>query len=240
MTKLYQFQKEDVRELRRQRYRSLVASEMGTGKSIVALFAAAESGARPVVVVCPAGLKYHWEAEALLHCGLRAEVLSGTRPPRRCRFPHPLVVINYDILGPWMPFLKKLDPELVILDEVQYIKNRAAQRTKNVQALCRGVKKIIGLSGTPLTNRPAELWVILNILWPDKFPSFTKYGFRYCRPSFEFGEIKFKGANHLPELHGKLKRYGMIRRLKKDVLTELPPKTRIVVPLPITARSQNC
>ena len=235
MTDLYPFQGRGVDLLEKFKYRALLADEMGLGKSIQALFAAKRAGARPCVIVCPAGLKYHWEAEAALHCNLRAEVLNGTRPPKiRLVRPHPLVIINYDILGPWMKFLKKLDPIMVLADEVHFAKNPRAARTKNLQYLCQGVEHVIGISGTPLTNRPAELWVILNILWPEKFPSYTRFGFRYCKPSLEFGQIKFKGANRLPELHKKLKKYGMIRRLKKDVLKDLPPKRRIVVPLPIS------
>jgi SWI/SNF-related matrix-associated actin-dependent regulator 1 of chromatin subfamily A len=234
MTNPYPFQSAGVDLLEKFGYRALLADEMGLGKSIQALLAMRRAAARPCVIVCPAGLKYHWEAEAALHCNLRAEVLNGTRPPKqRLARPHPLVIINYDILGPWMKFLKRLDPVMVLLDEVHYAKNRAAGRTKNVQYLCRGVPHVIGISGTPLTNRPAELWPILNILWPKKFQSFTEYGYRYCKPSYEFGQIKFKGATRLPELHNKLKKYGMVRRLKKDVLKDLPPKQRVVLPMPI-------
>lgn len=235
MTKLFRFQRKGVDLLEQFGYRALLADEMGLGKSIQALFALQRAKVRPCVIVCPAGLKYHWEAEAALHCNLRAEVLSGMKPPNvRLSRPHPLVIINYDILGPWMRFLKKLDPIMVIGDEIHFVKNRGTARTKNFQELCRGVEHVIAISGTPLTNRPAELWVILNILWPGKFPSWTKFGWRYCKPSYEFGQIKFKGATRLPELHKKIKRAGMIRRLKKDVLKDLPPKIRTVISLPIS------
>lgn len=235
MTKLKPFQRAGVDKLRRRKYRGLLADDMGLGKSVQALFAAAESRARPVVIVCPAGLKYHWQNEAALHLNWRAEVLSGRKPPKRgIGLSFRVVIINYDILEKWLPWLRRLDPELIILDEVHFIKNRSALRTQFTQMLCNGVRKIIALSGTPLTNRPAELWVVCNLLWPKKFPSYTKYGFRYCQPSWEFGEIKFKGANRLDELHARLKRYGMIRRLKKDVLSELPPKTRTVLALPLS------
>lgn len=239
MTIPYPFQAAGVDLLEKYKYRALLADEMGLGKSIQALLAMRRARARPCVIICPAGLKYHWETEAALHCNLRAEILSTTRPPReKIVRSHPIVIINYDILGPWMKFLKKLDPEIVILDEIHFAKNRSAKRTKHVQQLCAGVRKIIAISGTPLTNRPIELWPILNILWPKKFASFQKFGWRYCKPSYEFGQIKFKGAARLPELHKKLKKYGMIRRLKKDVLKDLPPKQRCLVPMPISDPKQ--
>lgn len=229
------FQDDGVNLIEKFKFRALLADSMGLGKTVQALRAARRSRARTTVVVCGAGLKYHWQAEAAAHCGIRAEVLEGMIPPPVRLFrPQRLVIVNYTILAGWMKFLKRLDPEMIIVDECQAIKNRFAARSQHVQMLCEHVPYVLGLSGTPLTNRPAELWVMLNILWPKKFPSFPKFGYRYCKPRLEFGEIKFKGAQNLDELHERLKRYGMIRRLKKDVMTDLPPKQRIVIPLPIS------
>ena len=239
MTKLFDYQRDGIRRIHHFDDRVLLADSMGLGKSVQALIAGQKSRARPIVVVCPAGLKFHWENEAAVHCNARAEILSGTRPPRGGLMRRPaLVIINYEILGPWMKYLKRLDPEMVIGDEIHYCKNRGTARTQNFQTLCTGVEKIILLSGTPLTNRPAELFPALNILWPKKFPSFTEFGFKYCKPELRFGKIEFKGAQNLDDLHRRCKRYGMIRRTKAEVLKELPPKRRIVQPMPIADARQ--
>lgn len=235
MTKLYPYQTADVARLRDFRYRCLVGNEMGTGKSLIALTAAEQAEAFPTVVVCPASLKYQWELQAAEHCGLRAEVLEGRKvPPDRLLRPRKLIVVNYDILGAWLPWLKKLKPELVVIDECQNIKNPAALRTKAVRELCKGVKKVLPLSGTPITNRPAEFFPVLNLLWPGEFPSFWKFGFEFCGPRKRPWGWEFKGATKIPDLNKKLRRLGYIRRLKKDVLQDLPEKTRAVVPVPLS------
>lgn len=188
----------------------------------------------PIVVVCPAPLKFNWEREALQHVGLRPEILSGMKPRKPTRFDRrqKLFIINYRILGAWLPFLKALKPQLVICDEGHYLKNQKAQRTKNVRKLCRGVPNLLILTGTPMTNRPAELYSLLKLLWPKKYKSFMSFGFKYCNARRGFrGRWEFKGATNLKELHSELLDNGMIRRRKVDVLPDLPPKIRTVVPL---------
>lgn len=220
--------------------RALLADEMGLGKTIQALYYVYKKRkCRPVIVVCPASLKYNWEHEAKHHMNLMSEVLEGRRPPKRKKFTScPILIINYDILRWWLPFLVALNPQVVIIDEVHYIKNRLSKRFKAVKALCAGVPHVIGISGTPLTNRPAELWPILSILRPDKFDSFFKYVFRYCKPrKLPWGWV-YDGAKNLGELHGYLRDWCMIRRLKKDVLPDLPAKIRQVIPLRLPDRRE--
>jgi SWI/SNF-related matrix-associated actin-dependent regulator 1 of chromatin subfamily A len=240
-TKLFPYQREGVRLIEEFGHRALLADEMGLGKTIQALTAAIQSGARPIIIICEAGLKYHWRKEVRHHFSMDADVLEGMKAPRRWKFRQPrrITIVNYDILGGWKLYLSRLDPEFAIVDEGQKIKNRDAQRTQHVQDICRWIPKLTILSGTPLTNRPAELWPALNLLWPDEFKSFYPFARRYCEPRIGFrGKWEYKGASNLPELHKKLKRLGMIRRLKADVLPDLPKKQRIVIPVPITDERQ--
>lgn len=229
MTKLYKYQKQGVRELHALDGRALLADEMGLGKTLQALTYARRM--EPVIIVCPASLKYNWEREAALHYGIGAEVLEGTRPPAKQRLTthHPMVVINYDILPHWLDHLIREKPQCVILDEVHYCKNKTAKRTKAVKKLCQGAEHVIGLSGTPMTNRPSELWSILNIIRPDLFPAFFPYAMRYCKARKRPWGWEFKGATNMPELNKILRENVMIRRLKKDVLKDLPDKQRSVV-----------
>jgi SWI/SNF-related matrix-associated actin-dependent regulator of chromatin subfamily A-like protein 1 len=248
-TQPYSYQVIGARRIKRYGGRALLADEQGLGKSLEYLmFLERNPELCPAVVVCPASLKYNWEDEAAKHFNLRAEVLEGTRPPKRLPLnPARLYVANYQILGKrnaenagpgWNDYLKALRPQSVCLDECQAISNLTAKQTKWVRRLCDGVPSVVGLSGTPLTNRPKELFSILNLLRPDLFPSFKVYGDRYCAPRMTQWGMQYDGADHLDELHGILTEHLMIRRRKADVLHDLPPKRRYCVTLPLTDPGQ--
>lgn len=121
----------------------------------------------------------------------------------------------------------------VLVSNCHYCKSRDSQRTKNCRKLAEKVPHVIAVSGTPITNRPVELWPVLNILLPKHpmFKSFTRFANRYCKPEWTRWGVKYTGAQRLDELHKILKRSVMIRRLKANVLKQLPAKTRVVVPL---------
>lgn len=237
----YSFQLRGVRKMERWGGRALLAFEQGLGKSPTAAFLAARHPDwRPVVVVCPAHLKHQWQRELRLHFGFRSDVLEGQTvdPPRLSRH-SPFQVINYDVLPYWVEYLKSLRPTYVIGDEVQTVCNRTAKRTKAFKELCRGVPHVAALSGTPILNRPAELFPILNILQPKEFPAFHPFAQRYCNPKRIFlGRARggafgwdYRGASNLEELHQRLLDTCLIRIRKEDVLKDLPPKRKILVPV---------
>lgn len=236
-TKPYPFQEEDAGELANNfKGRGLISHEMGMGKSLTSLLACQLLKASPVIIVCPASLKWNWEREAKVHFGLRAVVLEGTCPPADRGFPvnAKLVIINYDILGPWLRWLRKLKPQAIILDESHFIASRYAQRSRNCRKLCRKVPNVILLSGTPLVNRPSELWHQMHLLHPKIFTSFWSWARRFCAPRRTHWGWDVRGASNLPRLRKLLKKWGVIRRRKVDVLKDLPPKSRSVVPVPLT------
>jgi len=244
MTTPYPYQLRGVRRIERFHGRALLADEMGLGKTLQALLWWKQHPEfQRTIVVCPAALKYNWEHEASLHIHTRAHVLEGSKPKRRARsllrnMPAPLIILNYDILKGWLDTLKDLQPDAVILDEAHYIKNRNTLRSKTIRKLCEGVPNIVALSGTPLTNRPSELWPVLNIIHPILYPSFFPYAQRYCSPKRTPWGWDFRGATRLNELHSNLKETLMIRRLKRNVLKDLPPKSRYVIPLEISNRKE--
>jgi len=231
-TKLRPFQIEGVQQIYRFKGRVLLADEMGLGKTIQALYWIKKiPKRRPVVIIAPASMKYVWQSEAALHFGMRTEVLEGHHKGQRPQLiSEDIIIINYDILRSWLPSLLKADPQCVILDECHYIKNKDAKRTKAALQLTENASSVLGLSGTPLTNRPIELWTILKAIRPDLFPDHNEYAWRYCKPRWTRWGWVYDGAVRTPELHKILRRECMIRRLKKDVLTELPDKTRQMVP----------
>ena len=216
--------------------RALLADEMGLGKSLESLVALDRNKTfmLPALVICPASLKWNWQHEAKIHINMAADVLEGRTPPPKRQLrdrSSSLLIINYEILTPWMDFLKKLDPQLVIIDEVHRIKSNKAICTSNVQQICKYTPHLLALSGTPMTNQPAELFTTLKLLWPDAFPSFPAFAMRYSNPEINAWGTTYKGGRNLPELHQKLKDLGMIRRTKEQVLHELPSVSTNVVPV---------
>jgi SWI/SNF-related matrix-associated actin-dependent regulator 1 of chromatin subfamily A len=148
------------------------------------------------------------------------------------------MVINPDILASWLPHLLKLGLKTLILDECQYFTNPRSQRTRAAVRLARRTPFCIALSGTPLTNRPSELWPTLHMLRPDKFPSFFSFAQKFCNPKRTFWGWDFRGASNIPELHKLLKDTCMVRRLKSEVLKDLPEKVRRVVPMDLADRRE--
>lgn len=242
----YNFQLRDVRILHRMGGVGLVAWDMGLGKGPLSLlYLQRHPLLRPAVVICPATLKWNWEAEARKHIGMRSEILTGTRVQTGIfKTPKQLVIINYDILEPWMEYILGLNPQMLIVDEAQYCGSQKSTRTKLVRQLAKQIPNKLFLSGTPLVNRPAELWSILNMLQPKRFPSFVNYADRYCARKRNFWGWDVSGSSNLDELHDLLIKGDetfppiMIRRRKVDVLKELPAKQRSVIPVEISKRKE--
>lgn len=234
---LYAYQKRAVNHYARFNGRVLNADVMGLGKSPPTVVYCKWNDEWPVVVVCPASVRTHWVREFRKFADVRAVELEGTSPPTWREFSaYPrerAYVISYDVLKEWMPVLRRLGPKVVVIDECQMLQSRGTKRTRQTRRLCRGVGKVIALSGTPLTIRPAELWPTLNLLWPDEFPSFFTFAHKHCGPRKRPWGWEFKGAVRVPELNRTLKACGMIRRRKEDVLKDLPPKVRYTVQVPL-------
>jgi SWI/SNF-related matrix-associated actin-dependent regulator 1 of chromatin subfamily A len=123
----------------------------------------------------------------------------------------------------------------IIADEVHFLKNVSTKRTTNLTPLLRQSQILILLTGTPALAKPKELFTIVHLLRPDVFTNFYEFGARYCnpKPSMWRKGLDFEGASFIRELHFLLTTNFMIRRLKKDVLTQLPPKTRQKIPISV-------
>lgn len=225
---------------------ALLADEQGLGKTVQSLrIIKKRPDLWPVVVVCPASIKWQWEAEAARHIGMQAEIINGMKVPRhRLLTPYNIIIINYTILPKWLDYIIALKPKLVIVDECQNISNPNSQRSEATFALCKAAKKAIFTSGTPMENRAFDLQPVLSFLLgkhPEigaTFKSPYEFGMRYCRPTFVRGKLKFLGSRREEELNQVLLENCMVRRLKKDVLQDLPSKTRSIVPLEIEDRKQ--
>lgn len=232
-TKPYRFQVRGVRFIEVCNGRAVIGDEMGLGKTFQAIaWSVLHSKIRPVIIICPATLKFNWQREFKIHAGRTTQILEGTKP-----YPpsNNILIINYDILRHWQKTLKALNPQLLILDEFHYIKNRKAKRTKACQAITKNCPHILALSGTPIINRPVEFFPTLQIIAPKDFSSFWEYAFKYCDPKrgWRGQGWDFRGASNLKELHERVSRI-MIRRLRTDVMKDLPMKQRTILPVSIS------
>jgi SWI/SNF-related matrix-associated actin-dependent regulator of chromatin subfamily A-like protein 1 len=206
------------------RRRAFLADEQGLGKTIEAIAAIEAADAYPAVVVCPASLKLNWlrELERWLP-GRLARELCGSGGEHAAPARVDVTVVNYDIVAARLHELCALRPRALVLDESHYCKNAAAKRTQAVQRLATVVPPdgmVLALSGTPVTNRPAELISQLRIL--GRLEDFGS--------GVQFGE-RFRGADAHLRLHWHLRARCFVRRLKVDVLPQLPAKTRAIVPV---------
>lgn len=230
MIKLRKYQKEGVRLIFYFKGRCLLADEMRLGKTIQVLYWLNLIRPKLVIVVCPSIAKWEWASQAKEHINKKTEVLKGQR---LYRTNSNFLIINYDILNHWKEYLVGLRPDVVVFDECHYLKGRKTLRFKAAKRLATQRKYLIGISGTPATNRPVELFNIVSLIKPKMFKSFWKYAFRYCRPKHTPWGWDFSGASHIDELSEKLRKNLMIRRTRKEVWKELPEKDRRTIPLDI-------
>ena len=239
-TGLYPHQVEGIRFLMGHG-RAILADDMGLGKTrqaIVAMNEAAPEGA--ILVVCPASLKLNWRREIRMVDPDAAVEVIGARDgaaenPR-------WVIVNYDLLRTHAARLHAVGWSGVILDEAHFIKN-ASQRTSQclkllgVQNEARapviGPRQVYLLTGTPMTNRPRDLFNLLRCVGHPAARSFLSFAKRYCGAyRNDFGWVT-DGASNLDELNLLMKEV-MLRRTKDEVL-DLPPKVRSWVPVEIDA-----
>jgi SWI/SNF-related matrix-associated actin-dependent regulator 1 of chromatin subfamily A len=185
-----------------------------------------------VTIVCPASVKLNWvhEWKRWSTLPLTVGVVTSNDVPDA-----DVLVVNYDIVN---RHVERLACDLLIVDEAHYIKNERSQRARAVKAI--RAKHRIYMTGTPIMNRPVELWSLVHDLDPAVFSDFFRFARRYCDakqvPAGRRLVWDFSGASNLDELHRLLRQRIMIRRLKADVLNELPPKVRQVVHLDVDDR----
>lgn len=212
---------------------------MGLGKTLQVLgWLGLNPKARPAVVVCPAVAKYVWQDQIHQHTHMGCQILHGRSP-----FPtigSRILIVNYEIVHYWEEALLALRPKVLILDESHFVKTRGIKRTKTCKRLASVAKHVIGMSGTPIINRPVEFFPILNMVRPTEFKSFWKFAFRYCDPkrAWQGHGWNFNGAGHMEELHERTKPF-LIRRRKKNVLKELPDKRRSIIPVDIKRKEYD-
>ena len=231
----FPFQKAGI-EFIHNRKNVLLGDEMGTGKSIQTIGTINLEKPDRVLIICPAGLKLNWESELrkwlVDDYDINVMYSTSTWPKMDQRS---VVIMNYEILHKFQDELREKEWDLLVLDEAQYIKNSKTQRSKNITGAKQKkisplpAKKKLLLTGTPIINRPSELWNLIHYLDPELWDNWKFYVYRYCGAYKDGFGLNISGASNLEELQKKLRSSVMIRRLKKDVLKELPEKMREVI-----------
>ena len=220
------------------RRRAILADDMGLGKtrqSIVSLSHLTPGGRR--LVVCPASVKQNWAREiAVVAAGAAVQVIEGAAPPAAAA---EWVIINYDILGRHFDHLQRVPWAALVFDEAHYLKNHTSARSKLARQLTASAAAATRalavqlLTGTPLTSRPRDLFVLLQLAAHPLGRSFLAFAKRYC--AAEKGEYGWKtgGASNIEELTVQL--HGVMLRRSKDDVLALPPKLRTWLPVDVPA-----
>ena len=220
------------------RRRAILADDMGLGKTrqaIVSLRHLSPAGSR--LVVCPASVKRNWAREiGMVAANDSVLVIEGSAPVAPTA---EWVIVNYDVLGRHIETLLRVPWAALVFDEAHYLKNHTSARSKLARQLTASAAAATPglavqlLTGTPLTSRPRDLFVLLQLAAHPLGRSFLAFARRYC--AAEKGEYGWKtgGASNIEELTVQL--HGvMLRRTKDDVLA-LPPKLRTWLPVEVPA-----
>ncbi|XP_016194624.1 SWI/SNF-related matrix-associated actin-dependent regulator of chromatin subfamily A-like protein 1 [Arachis ipaensis] len=240
-SKLLPFQREGVRFILQHGGRALLADEMGLGKTLQAIaVASCIQESWPVLIVAPSSLRLQWASMIQQWLNLPSSDILIVLPQSggsnrggfnivspsaksNIRLDGLFNIISYDLVPKLQNILTTLDFKVVIADESHYLKNAQAKRTTATLPVIKKAQYAILLSGTPALSRPIELFKQLEALYPGVYKNVHEYGNRYCKGGV-FGV--YQGASNHEELHNLMKATVMIRRLKKDVLSQLPVKRR--------------
>jgi SWI/SNF-related matrix-associated actin-dependent regulator 1 of chromatin subfamily A len=223
----------------------ILADDMGLGKTTSAIIASLESGAKKILIICPASLKINWQREIENYSDRKTLIVEG----RKWGSTFDYYIINYDIVKNYhsteTPEIgqennnsiinEKFD--LAIVDEAHYISNTTAQRTKLINDILKNIPKVWLLTGTPMTSKPINYYNLLRIVNSNVTLNWQGYVRRYCG-GYQFTVNKKKiwntgGATNLDELRMRTKNL-VLRRMKTDIL-DLPDK--IITPIFLDLKS---
>ena len=222
--------------------RFILADDMGLGKTTSTIIGALETGAKKILIICPASLKINWEREIKNYTDRSVYICEG----KKYSTDEDFTIVNYDILKNFYDpkdkensELVKTKYDLVILDEAHMVSNAQAQRTKIINNFVKDIKQVWLLTGTPMTSRPINYYNLLNIIESPVAQNWMAYAIRYCQGyQFRAGNRKVwnvTGASNLEELRDRTSKQ-ILRRLKEEVL-DLPEK--IITPVYLRTSSRE-
>ena len=208
----------------------ILADDMGLGKTIqVIALLLDEAGKKEhttSLIVCPASLVYNWENEFRIFApSLKVVTVTGMAGEREELLNHgdeqDVLITSYDLLKRDVDLYKSRSFRFQIIDEAQYIKNASTQSARAVKNI--DAKNRFALTGTPIENRLSELWSIFDFLMPGFLFNYRKF-----KKEYELPIVRDQEKTVLESLHRLIGPF-LLRRLKKDVLKELPDKLETTV-----------
>lgn len=217
-----------IKTLKHNQFGGILADDMGLGKTLQVIaflwseFRESVPGEnRRTLVVTPASLVFNWMSEIERFApGLPATVVTGDVRERKALIKNAgereVLITSYDLLKRDLKSYQKLDFAVQIIDEAQYIKNHGTQAAKAVKEIRSEFR--LALTGTPVENRLSELWSIFDFLMPGFLYSYEKF-----RKEIELPAVQYSNSDAMERLQ-KMIRPFVLRRLKKDVLNDLPDK----------------
>ena len=236
---LYPYQLEGVRRFLSQG-RLLLADDMGLGKTAQAIAAAHvlwHSGkVRRGLIIVPASLKSQWQREWSEFSDVPVCVVEGTADDRRKFYARKagFLIANYEQVLRDLAIMHAWRPELVVLDEAQRIKNWATKTAASVKQL-RPIYRLV-LTGTPMENRLDELASLLD--WVDDMALAPEWRLAPLHTRYTDGTREVAGVKNLDTLRARISTCSL-RRLRKDVLKQLPSRTDTIMPIPLTEEQRN-
>lgn len=203
----------------------ILADDMGLGKTlqVISLLLSQKDGSKPSIIVTPASLVYNWQEEIKKFAPtLSSMVIAGGAEVRKATLEKisgcDVLITSYDSIKRDIENYKKIEFKFAVLDEAQYIKNHATQNAQSVKQINAEVR--FALSGTPIENSLAELWSIFDFILP---------GYLFDLPAFKKRFMVSAYGVKSAEMLTKLTKPFILRRMKKEVLSELPPKVENVI-----------
>ncbi|XP_077978746.1 SWI/SNF-related matrix-associated actin-dependent regulator of chromatin subfamily A-like protein 1 [Glandiceps talaboti] len=228
---LMEFQREGVNFVISRHGRALIADDMGLGKTIQSICIACYYRTEwPVLVVVPSSVKLTW-AEAFIRWvpsldPQRINVIAKSKDSATSGLVN---IISYDMMTRKATELKSKRFQVIIMDESHSLKNFKTARTKAAMPLLKAAPRVLLLSGTPALSRPSELYTQIAAIDSKLFPTFHDFGVRYCAGHQNPWGWDYSGSSHMTELQLLLEERIMIRRLKVNVMSQLPSKTRQMI-----------
>lgn len=203
----------------------ILADDMGLGKTLQVISLLSSNSAKPSIVVCPTSLVYNWKSETeRFSQEISTLIIEGTSSERSNLIAlandYDLILTSYDLIKRDIEYYKDIEFEYCILDEAQYIKNSTTQNAKSVKLLKSEVR--FALTGTPIENSLADLWSIFDFIMPGYLLSYKKF-----KDKYEIPIVKDEDRDILKRLNKQIQPF-ILRRLKKDVLKELPDKIETI------------
>nr|CAG8468827.1 6477_t:CDS:2 [Entrophospora candida] len=231
---LHTHQKEGLVEMVVREGRVLLSDEQGLGKTLQALALCSYYRANwPVLIICPKSVLHVWKNEIIKWLKLpesQIETIDSNKIVKKDRIM--FVICGYErFVKESENVTKNYRFDIVIADEAHNIKNKKTQKSSALIPIIKRVKRAILITGTPIPNRPIEIYSLLNSLDPKNFSNELSFAVRYCGAYKDHRLNRWNklGATNLEELNTVLKKTVLIRRLKADAGYDLPAKEREMV-----------